>query len=136
LPRIKGQNLDEGGTGRYYEPHPVDLAVLEMLPAEGTMFGWHVIAIPASGLLRRLNETVPKEGQLKMSELTGRLVAMKAANLVVIATLMGEISRKSGTQHGWQRTKKGEALYAEYTGKELVSTEVPPTSGGTEGGGE
>jgi hypothetical protein len=55
LPRVKGQTAPPG-TGKHYKPHPVDFAIIERLPNEGSMLGYHTIAMPVIALVKELNQ--------------------------------------------------------------------------------
>jgi hypothetical protein len=100
--------------GSYYIPHPLDFAILELLKPEGSMLGYHVLALPASAITKTLNKNVPKEYQLKGSSVSGRIVAMNHEGFVSKHPLLGQ-----GGRHGWQRTPKGTKHYQEHTGKRL-----------------
>ena len=104
-------------TDRYYRWHPADAAILERLPIEGSVIGYQVLAATVARLRETLNRDVPAEGQLTSDQLQSRLRSMHVAGYVVNIPVMGAKSRM-----GWQRTRKGELLYAEHTGRALGPT--------------
>jgi len=123
--RKGGRPPGQGNKGEHYVPHPVDFAILENLPPEGQMLGWHVIAQTAKRLTEDLNKGLPEEAQITNTQLTGRLVSMASAGLLVKVPIMG-----SGGRIGWQRSAKGAALFKEHTGKTLPSASEGTTTGG------
>lgn len=113
--------------GKHYAPHPLDFAIIERLPPEGSVLGYHVLASTVKRLADDLNKDVPEEGQVTSNNISGRLVSMKVEGLVVGVRILG---RNNNT--GWQRTRKGELFYSEQTGKQLENG--PPSLKAVEGG--
>lgn len=116
MPRKKGQDLSTS-EGKYYIAHPLDFAILERLPDEGAMLGWHVIAMPVVALVKELNKGVEKEGQVTGPQVTGRIVSMDHAGYVKVTSMLG-----NRTQKGWQRTAAGVKHYEKSTGRKLPKT--------------
>lgn len=104
--------------GEYYQPIPVDMAVISMLPDEGAMLGWNPLAYTAQSLVRDLNKDLPREQWITVNQLTGRLTSMKAAGLVITTRLLGGVDKQ-----GWQRTQLGVKLYEKETGKQVTPVE-------------
>lgn len=121
--------------GNYYELSPIDLAILETLPPQGQMLGWHPIADTARTLGEKLNRDIPKEGWATHEQITGRLVSLHKTNYVTRIKLLAGAD-VGGSGMGWQRTPKGEEFYAKTTGRTLPGSSQnagPNTGSDTEG---
>lgn len=116
MPRKKGEGPQRGSKGNYYVPMPLDMAVIERLPDEGAMLGWNPLAYTAKTLASDLNQGLPREQWLKISELTGRLTSMRSAGLLIHTALLGGVDKM-----GWQRTAKGKQMYQQVTGRPVPS---------------
>jgi len=100
--------------GTYYHWHPADAAILPLLPIEGSAIGYHPIAATVAQIRTTLNAQVPEEGQLTTGQVHGRLRAMRSNGMTLTVPVTG-----AGGSQGWQRTRRGELVYAENTGKRL-----------------
>lgn len=114
--------------GKYYRQMPVDFAIIENLPAEGSVLGYHVLAATVTMLAEKLNKGVPVEGQVTSTDLAARLVSMRSAGYVTPVNVMGAKQR-----NGWQRTRQGELFYEQETGRSLTPNSSLQVVNGGEG---
>jgi hypothetical protein len=114
------RNSKAKGSGNYYEAVPLDFELLRRMPAQGSMLGYHQLALTVPHAVKELNKEAPKGGELTSSLVSSRVRSMHVAGLVVKTRVMG-----AGASHGWQRTPKGEQFLKEQTGK---GAGTPPLS--------
>lgn len=116
----------ESRKGQYYEPHPLDYELLQRMPEEGAMLGYHTLGMTVKHALKELNKDVPLAARLTAEEVSARVRSMHVVGYVAKVKLLG-----TGGTLGWQRTPKGTAFYEEQTGKKLRTTpELRPVEGG------
>jgi hypothetical protein len=117
-----GKETNKAKKGNYYSPMPLDFELLRRMPAEGTMLGFHVLALTAKHITTELNKTAPPGGALTSHNVTARLRSMHVAGYVTPVQVMGA----STSGQGWQRTPKGEAFLKEQKpGLQLVEDLSP-----------
>jgi hypothetical protein len=84
---------------------PLDWAIFERLPDEGSVLGYHELYKTANKVLKELNADLePGAPKLTMSELSTRMRVLRlSGHLVAVTKLAGNIA-------GWQRSKRAIAL--------------------------
>ena len=78
---------------------PFDFAIMEHLPEEGTVLGYHPLFKTARRLLTELNDGLPADvPKIRIGHLNGRLRVLRQIGIVTpVLKLTGHID-------GWQRT--------------------------------
>jgi hypothetical protein len=84
---------------------PLDWAIFEHLPDEGSVLGYHELFKSAKQVLKELNADVPNgASKLTMSELSTRLRVLRlSGHAVAVTSLSGHVA-------GWQRSNRAIAL--------------------------
>ena len=82
-----------------YEPYPLDVAILRLLPEEGSKLGYHHIAATAKALKSVL---FARDPTVTSAAINGRLRTLKAVGLVMSVRVL-----PAGGGAGWQVTQRG-----------------------------
>lgn len=82
---------------------PVDFALLEALPDEGSMIGYKAIALQVASITDR-----PDFDEFSGNQIAGRLKSMQRQGLTVT-----QVTLPLQRGLGWQRTAKGKKVLAE-----------------------
>lgn len=98
----EGSEMAGKGSGNYYEPMPLDYELLRRMPDEGSMLGYHTIALTVGHVKDTLNKDAPEGARLTTGHIAARIRSMHVAGLCVKVRVMG-----ASSAHGWQRTPKG-----------------------------
>lgn len=87
--------MTEPAEGRYYQAQPMDYAILELLPEENTMLGYHYLGMQVKDVAAKLGHP--------SNEIQARMRSMAVAGIVV--------HRPLSSNRVWQRTAKGKELF-------------------------
>lgn len=92
------------GYKRRYKPSLIDLAILDLLPPEGSHLGLHKLGMTVPGLWETLREKY-NDDKLTKSSINGRVVSLSRNKLAVGVPL---VPNRAG--NGYQITEAGKAM--------------------------
>jgi hypothetical protein len=99
------------GYKKNYQPTLIDLALLDLLPPEGSHLGLHQLGMTVPGLWETLREKYGDDALTK-SSISGRCVSLSSKKLVVGVTL---VPYREG--YGYQITEAGAQLLEQHRQK-------------------
>lgn len=89
---------------------PLDYAILATLPPEGSMLGYHVLAVPVRGITTELKKS---DENLTSTAVAGRVSLLHQLGYVAGATILPVAKGR-----GWQITPKGQKVLSAWTNEQ------------------